>query len=308
MTTPSPLLTGVYGTPPHGLAAPPAGALQLSPLHPGSTDLADAEPGSFSEILVHAPPGTLERRHVLATALRALAEGGRLAALAPGDRGGSRLAGELTAFGCHVEARSKSHHRIVSTLRPATPTGLEEAMSEGGPRLDESLGLWTQPGVFSWDRVDPGTRLLCSRLPMLAGRGADLGSGIGVLAAHTLASPAVTRLDLIDIDRRAVAAARRNIHDPRAHHLWADATTLSAGTRRTCDFVVMNPPFHAGGQEDKALGQAFIRAAAAMLRTGGVVWLVANRHLPYEAALAQNFRSVRCDHEAEGFKILTAQT
>ncbi|MFN4103417.1 MAG: signal recognition particle receptor subunit alpha, partial [Tepidimonas sp.] len=32
--------------------------------------------------------------------------------------------------------------------------------------------------------------------------------------------------------------------------------------------------------KDKALGQAFIRAAADALRKGGALWIVANRHLP----------------------------
>ena len=31
------------------------------------------------------------------------------------------------------------------------------------------------------------------------------------------------------------------------------------------DFVVMNPPFHDGGTEDRSLGEAFIRRAAAVL-------------------------------------------
>ena len=44
-----------------------------------------------------------------------------------------------------------------------------------------------------------------------------------------------------------------------------------------------------------------------MLRPGGVCWLVANRHLPYEATLTAVFKSVRLDHEADGFKIFEAK-
>ena len=58
----------------------------------------------------------------------------------------------------------------------------------------------------------------------------------------------------------------------------------------------MNPPFHDGGTEDQALGQAFIRRAAEALRPGGTLWLVANRHLPYEATLSAAFKTV----DAEG--------
>ncbi|WP_163545134.1 methyltransferase, partial [Klebsiella pneumoniae] len=61
---------------------------------------------------------------------------------------------------------------------------------------------------------------------------------------------------------------------------------------KALDFVVMNPPFHDGGAEDKALGQAFVRRAADLLKPRGTCWLVANRHLPYEAVLAPLFKTV----------------
>jgi 16S rRNA (guanine1207-N2)-methyltransferase len=54
----------------------------------------------------------------------------------------------------------------------------------------------------------------------------------------------------------------------------------------------MNPPFHDGKRASPALGQAFIEAAAGMLRPKGRLLMVANRHLPYEESLAQRFRNV----------------
>jgi 16S rRNA (guanine1207-N2)-methyltransferase len=69
----------------------------------------------------------------------------------------------------------------------------------------------------------------------------------------------------------------------------------------------MNPPFHDGGAEDRDLGVAFIQAAARLLRKGGVCWLVANRHLPYEAALAAAFAKVAVKADAGGYKIFEAR-
>ena len=302
----SDLLSGVYGAPPAHLAEAPKGARQLSPLYPGAIDLGAAIPGAYGGILMQAPPGTLERRHAIAQGLIAIAPGGTLTALAPKDKGGARLRAELQAFGCTVEESSKGHHRICRTRRPEALTGVEEAIRDGAPRLLESIGLWTQPGIFSWDRIDPGSLLLLGRLPELSGRGADLGCGLGFLAHHALHTNSLERIDLIDIDRRAIECARRNVMDPRAHFHWADAT--SAAIRLAdLDFVVMNPPFHNAGAEDKRLGQSFIRRAAEMLRPGGRCWLVANRHLPYEATLGGAFKSVRLDHEEAGFKIFEAR-
>ncbi len=300
MTTPFP---AVFGHPPAALAETCEGAIQLSPLVPGSTPLGELSPGALTSLAMLAVPGTIERRHDIALALQALAPGAPFTILAPKAAGGSRLAGELAGFGCRVEDRPKAHHRICSGLRPETLEGIEEAIAAGAPRLEPSLGLWTQPGVFSWDRLDPGTALLMEALPRLSGKGADLGCGVGVLAHPVLASDAVTDLALIDIDRRAVEAARRNAADPRVRHVWADVRTA---TLERLDFVVTNPPFHAAGEEDKGLGVAFIRKAATSLRTGGQLWMVANKHLPYEVTLKAAFKRVTPLAEANGFKVLLA--
>jgi 16S rRNA (guanine1207-N2)-methyltransferase len=262
--------------------------------------------GAFERMTVLAPPGVLERRYVLAHALRLLSPGGRLIALAPKDRGGARLARELAAFGCTTEDSARRHHRFCSTVRPQKPEALEAAIAAGGPQIAPALGLWTQPGVFSWDRPDPGSRLLIDQLPQLSGVGADLGCGIGLLAGAALQSPTVQRLTLTDIDRRAIEAARRNIQDMRASFVWGDARAEANGLR-DLDFVVMNPPFHEQGWEDRGLGASFIRSAAAGLKPKGVCWMVANRHLPYEAVIAPLFPRARQVAQVEGYKVYEAR-
>jgi 16S rRNA (guanine1207-N2)-methyltransferase len=292
----------VYGTPPIDRAP---GAVQVSPLSPGASTLEDMTPGTLAGMVMAAPAGTIERRYALALALRGLKSGAPLTAMGPKDKGGSRLRKELEAFGCEVDEAARRHQRICVTARPQALSGLEAAIVAGGPRFLEDQGMWTQPGVFSWDRPDPGSLRLISALPKLAGRGADLGCGIGLLSRRVLADPQVTHLDLVDLDGRAVAAARRNIDDPRAAFHWADVRVQP--DLEGLDFVVMNPPFHDAGAEDKALGQAFIRRAHAALREGGMLWLTANRHLPYEGVMTPLFAEVMLKDEGGGFKIYGAR-
>ena len=297
---------GVYGSPIEGLKIDVAGAEQLSPLVPGAAALEGLAEGTLGGLVMVAPPGTVERRHALALGLRALAPGAPFTVLAPKDRGGSRLGDELADFGCRFEETSKRHHRICAGLRPDRPEGLAEAIAAGAPRRIEALGLWSQPGVFSWDRLDPGSALLIETLPALAGKGADFGCGIGVLSHAALASLKVKSLTLIDVDRRAVEAATRNVDDPRASVRWADLRTGPQGLVNL-DFVVMNPPFHQGGIEDQGLGQGFVATAAKALRRGGALWLTANRHLSYEGVLKPLFGRVEVRAEARGFKIFEAR-
>jgi 16S rRNA (guanine1207-N2)-methyltransferase len=296
----------IYGTPAPGLIEVPAGAVQLSPLVPGSADIAGLADASAESATVLAPPGTLERDYVLAQALRALKPGAPITAFAPKDKGGSRLKKTLEGFGCRVTEDARKHHRFCNAQRPAEPTGLAAAIEAGSPRIVPSLSLWSQPGVFSWDRPDPGSLRLLEVLPALYGEGADLGCGIGLLARAVLTSPKVKALTCADIDGRAVACAEHNLDDDRARVVWADLRRPLEGVS-DLDFVVMNPPFHDGGMENQALGVAFIETAAKMLGKRGVCWLVANRHLPYEAALAKAFETVTVRGDAGGYKIFEAR-
>ncbi len=296
--------TAIYGQADHDLAPSAADAVQLSPLVVGSTDVASFPDESFQAVTVRAPAGAVERRFVLAQALRVLASDGRLTAFAPKDRGGLRLKKELEALGCVVGESARRHNRICVVVRPAEIKGLDEAVKAGAPRPIAENGLWTQPGVFSWDRLDAGTNALLQVLPPFSSVGADFGAGIGLLALNVLASPKVTKLSLVELDRRAVDVAKRNVTDPRAEIVWGDVRQTDL---KDLDFIVSNPPFHEGGGEDKSLGQAFIASAAGALRKGGSLWIVANRHLPYEAILAESFAKVRLVGEGGGYKVFEAK-
>ena len=84
---------------------------------------------------------------------------------------------------------------------------------------------------------------------------------------------------------------------------------LAVGT--VCSLVVQvivsNPPFHAHGREGRPdIGRAFIGAAAAALKPGGALWLVANRHLPYEDVLDARFGEVSEVASSGAFKVIHA--
>jgi 16S rRNA (guanine1207-N2)-methyltransferase len=292
----------VFGAPPAQLCSVPAGAQQFSPLVPGARSL-DSLGENVASATVLAPPGTIEHRYTLAKFLRSL--NGTLVALAPKDKGGSRLAKELREFGCEVEEDARQHHRICTVRAPSSFESVNAAISEGAARLDPSLALWTQPGVFSWNRVDPGTALLLENLPPFSGVGADLGCGIGLLSRKILKISGVRELHLLDLDGRAISCARLNLPDPRAHFHWADLRAFG-GIPTGLDFVVTNPPFHDGGTEDQDLGKAFLTQASYLLRAGGVCWIVANRHLPDEELLRSVFHRVTVRAESSAFKIYEA--
>lgn len=183
------------------------------------------------------------------------------------------------------ESLSKAHGKLASF-----PVGPD--LSDWLARPSQVAGFQTLPGVFSADGPDRGSILLAGVLPAkLGSKVADLGAGWGFLAAEILKRPGVKRLDLVEAEADALDCARVNVTDERARFHWADATGWRPET--LLDAVVMNPPFHTGREADAGLGAAFIRAARRMLAPDGSLWLVANRHLPYDAVLAESFLMVQ---------------
>lgn len=167
-------------------------------------------------------------------------------------------------------------------------------------------GFQTRPGVFSADGIDPASRLLVDTLPAKLGRRVmDLGAGWGFLSANVLARDTVETLHLVEADHIALNCARENISDARAKFYWADATSWQAP--ELCDAVVMNPPFHTGRAATPDLGRAFIESAARALTPSGQLWMVANRHLPYEDTLSQRFAKVDEVAGDNRFKVLHAE-
>jgi 16S rRNA (guanine1207-N2)-methyltransferase len=152
-------------------------------------------------------------------------------------------------------------------------------------------GFYTTAGVFSDGAVDKGSALLATSLPdKLPSRMADLGAGWGYLTAPVLSRKGVTSLDLIEAETLSLDCARLNVDDKRVDFHWADATEFKP--QRAYDGVVMNPPFHSSRASEPRIGAAFIAAAARVLAGHGKLWMVANRHLPYEQTLRDNFRNV----------------
>ncbi|NIZ60905.1 MFS transporter [Sedimentitalea sp. CY04] len=172
--------------------------------------------------------------------------------------------------------------------------------------FSEVDGFVTAPGVFSADGIDPASRLLADSLPAKLGRNlVDFGSGWGYLSAQLLQRDTVIEnLHLVEADHNAVSCAKRNVTDPRAQFYWEDARGWKPS--HLLDGVIMNPPFHTGRKAEPSLGQAFIATAARVLTPSGSLWMVANRHLPYETTLSELFVQVSEIAGDNRFKVLHA--
>ncbi|RDZ26332.1 class I SAM-dependent methyltransferase [Lysobacter silvisoli] len=264
-------------------------------------------------VLVLPPRQRDEARALFARALAQCAPGGRVVACMRNDEGARSGETDLAQLAGPVAQLSKNKCRVFWTAPLHGPADVE--LSARWRALDASREILggryrSRPGVFAWDRIDAASALLAAHLPAdLAGRAADLGAGYGYLSLQLLERcPGIAALDLYEAEARALDLARENLSQiagvPIGYH-WHDVGT-GLGAQRY-DTIVSNPPFHGQGRAERPdIGRRFIEVAAQALAPGGRLWLVANRHLPYEAALASGFAQVRIVAQQDGFKVVEA--
>lgn len=241
--------------------------------------------GRYAAALVCLPRAKVEARAIIAHAC-ALSDG---IVVIDGQKTDG-VEGILKAMRGRVTVHgpvTKAHGKLFWIAEPAADQFADWAT---GPTMTDG-GFWTAPGVFSADGVDLASALLADALPAKMGAHVcDLGAGWGFLSAHVLQREGVEAVHLVEANHVALECARRNVTDPRAQFHWADGTDWEPAHK--IDTIVMNPPFHVGRAAEPQIGQAFVAAAARLLTPQGHLWMVANRHLPYEAELKTRFIQV----------------
>lgn len=292
---------------------PLADALVHAGLTVAAPDTAPTMQGPDALVLALLPRQREQARALLARAVARATPGGRVVACVPNNEGAKAAQADLARLVGAVDARTKNHCRVfwtpsLAAIHDASLLDAWRMLDAPRPILDGSIV--SRPGVFAWDRIDTASALLAEHLPCdLAGHGADLGAGWGHLAREVLRrNPRIASLDLFEADMRALALAQVNLAPYAATTLlafhWHD---VCAGLPRRYDFIVTNPPFHAATRDARPdIGRGFIAAAAAALQPRGRLWLVANRHLPYEQTLSAGFARVTTHAQRDGFKIIEA--
>lgn len=223
------------------------------------------------------------------------------------DRGGKTLEKTLLLHFPDATTDGRNKSRTI-TLRKTDdgPAIMDEWRAHTKLRLVADTGFYSMPGLFGWDRIDAGSRLLIETLPQLKGVGADFGCGYGYLTKTVLDVPtAIKTLYAFDNDPRAVEACIQNVTDDRMIARTADCTQPISNLP-PLDFIISNPPFHNATGEDRGLGQRFIETASKLLRRKGQLWIVANTHMPYEQSLHAHFYTFETVIQKNGFKILLA--
>lgn len=215
-----------------------------------------------------------------------------------------------SCLGPTVTSLAKKKARLI------LPT-LEPALEPPPPpliryRTDDGVECVNRANVFSHAKLDIGTRLLLAHLPSIE-TGADvldLGCGNGVLGTSTARSFAGGSVTFCDISHAAVASAASTWSatlddDPRARFLATDVAEGIAD--ESTDLVLINPPFHDQHVVGDETAVRMFSEARRVLRPGGEVRIVGNRHLGYHKRLRSLFGNLATVASNPKFVVLSSR-
>ena len=272
----------------------------------GHTVTPRPEGSAFDAALVLAGRHRGQNELRIAEAIERVVPGGVILVAGGKEDGIDSLRKRIDAL-APLEGHLPKYHGVAFWFRRAG-TEPASALRAANPDIVVEGRFHTAPGMFSFDKIDAGSRLLVANLPGdLRGNVADFCAGWGYLADAVATRPAaLSGLDLYEADFEALEGARRNVQAAvEPNFIWIDL--LTEEVQRRYDAIVMNPPFHSGRAADPGIGAAMIRVASKALKPGGRLVMVANRQLPYEQALAAAFSS-HAEIAREGmFKVLSAR-
>src|SRR5690606_21166587 len=113
----------------------------------------------------------------------------------------------------------------------------------------------------------------------------DLGCGSGVVAATIAHRHPGVHLVCCDESYQALASTRAPLA-PVAPDAELHVTAVLDGVDDArAGLVVLSPPFHAGGARSDAVARRMVAEPHRVLRPGGELRLVANRHLDHHVAV-----------------------
>ncbi|MEU8777193.1 methyltransferase [Streptomyces sp. NPDC048606] len=157
------------------------------------------------------------------------------------------------------------------------------------------LTVVNHAGIFCADRLDIGTRFFLQSIPTNTdgARVVDLGCGNGVVGTAVAVADEDAEVVFTDESYQAVASARAtyeaNVRPGRRtaeFHVGDGVAMLAPGS---VDLVLCNPPFHSHQATSDATALRMFAQSRKVLRPGGELWVVANRHMGYHTHLRRLF-------------------
>ncbi len=172
---------------------------------------------------------------------------------------------------------------------------------------NSSIKLVNHANVFSYDRLDIGTRFFLEHIPSSEQsiKIIDLGCGNGLLGIVAAQRHRFAELMFCDESYMAIASAQANFSNAFENSRSAEFLTtdcLNGVTDNSVDMVLNNPPFHIHNAITDTVARQMFKASKRALKKDGQLWVIGNRHLNYRSILKHLFGN--CELVASNHKFM----
>lgn len=283
---------------------------QQSAVHFG----AEFPAGEFDQAVIFVPKSKELLNYVLHNIATHLAQGASVFLIGEKKAGIERAAKQLQPYGKSLKLDSARHCQLWQLTLDCTVE--KKALADWAqtyvvPTPKGEITVCALPGVFSQNHLDIGTAVLLPHLSeVTSGKIADFGCGAGVISAYLAKLNPNNRIFAMDVDAFALASTQmtfeKNQLEPE--QLEIKAVTGIVDAPLFLHAIVSNPPFHQGIQTHYDASETLCKESRRHLKTGGELWIVANRFLNYPTLIEQNFGQCTVKADQQGFKVLFAST
>ena len=215
-----------------------------------------------------------------------------------------------TAFGAKAEVTRYKSQLLKAKLTKQENTGtaldnenysILRQVETGG------FSFWTKPGLYGWNKVDQGSKLLMDFLEeqsiSFAGKKIlDLGCGYGYLSMRAIDLGA-ENIVATDNCAAALAACGKNLSE---QNIQTEIVPSDAGSEVSgvFDMILCNPPFHQGFSTTSSLHEQFIEQTKRLLSPSGSAYYVVNQFLDIEGITEITELSYHEMNKTQSFKLV----
>ncbi|WP_285163293.1 methyltransferase [Shewanella goraebulensis] len=266
----------------------------------------DAKLQTFDAVVIYFPKAKALAPYLFQLAAKHLSIGGTLIVIGENKGGVKSLAKLLPNYYSTALKRDNARHCLLfvaELIQDAPQLNINDWVSKYQLATPQGeITICNLVGVFSEKRLDQGTELLLSHLPVLSGRVLDFGCGAGVISAAMLKANTSLKIDCIDINAMALKACELTL---TANNMTANVYASDGFKQISGQFdgIISNPPFHDGLAATTQIAKDFVKSSANSLSNNGVWQIVANRNLPYADTIAAEFGQVNVPAENNKYKL-----
>ncbi|XBC42091.1 MAG: 16S rRNA (guanine(1207)-N(2))-methyltransferase RsmC [Buchnera aphidicola (Meitanaphis elongallis)] len=168
------------------------------------------------------------------------------------------------------------------------------------------INIKTIPGIFSYNKIDAGSKLLASTFTkLIKGNVLDIGCGSGILSALLARHSKKVKLTLIDTNIAALESSRLTL---KSNNIKGDIfpSNVYSNVHKKFNLIMSNPPLHNNLKINLNCINTIITNSMQYLKLGGEIRIVINSNVSCRSLFKNTFSKYNILKKNINFKVYQA--